>query len=85
MTGFCIGCGKPSKYSVQLAVGPQANRLTALPRYYLPNQHARNPDFPAVIEDVFFCKKCMRAVEDSMRSAILYLQSENDQISTKLV
>jgi hypothetical protein len=85
MSEFCICCGKPSKYSINLAVGSQADRLVALPRYYLPNQHARNPEFPQVIEDVHFCEDCMRPVEDAVRATILYLQAENDQLSIKPV
>ncbi len=57
MKEFCICCGKLSKYSIELAEGSQANRLLATPRYYLPNQHARNPKFPAVMEEIHFCKK----------------------------
>jgi hypothetical protein len=85
MQEFCICCGKPSKYSVQLAEGSQAKRLLAVPRYYLPNQHARNPKFPATMEEIHFCKKCMRSVEDALRATILYLQAENDQLSIKPV
>jgi hypothetical protein len=85
MPEFCTCCGKPSKYSIQLAMGTHAKRLVALPRYYLPNQHARDPKFPTVIEEIPFCKKCMRSVEDTLRATILYLQAENDQISIKLV
>ena len=85
MPEFCICCEKPSKYSIQLAEGSQAKRLLATRRYYLPNQHARNPKFPAVIDEIHVCKKCMRAVEDSLPATILYLQSENDQLSIKPV
>lgn len=85
MQEFCICCGKISKYSIHLAEGPQAKRLVALPRYYLPNQHARDPKFPATIEDIYFCKECMRSVEDALRAVILYLQAENEQISIKPV
>ena len=85
MAEFCVCCGKPSEYSIRLAIGSQAERLVATPRYYLPNQHARNPQFPQVVEDVFFCAPCMRAVEDAVRSTILYLQAENDQLSIKPV
>jgi hypothetical protein len=85
MDEFCVCCGKESKYSVELALGPHAERLIALPRYYLPNQHARDPKFPAKIEQVAFCADCMRAVEDSIRATILYLQAENDQLSVKPV
>ena len=85
MTEFCVCCGKPSEYSIHLAVGPHAERLIALPRYYLPNQHARNPEFPQVVEEIDFCKECMRAVEDAVRARILYRQAENDQLSIKPV
>jgi hypothetical protein len=85
MSEFCICCGKPSKYSIQLAEGTQAKRLLAIPRYYLPNQHARDPKFPTVTEEIHFCKKCMRAVEDALRATILYLQAENDQLSIRPV
>ena len=82
---FCICCGKPGQYSIQLAVGTQANRLLATPRHYLPNQHARDPKFPAIVEDIHFCSDCMRPVEDALRATILYLQAENDQLSIKPV
>ncbi len=85
MQEFCICCGKPSLYSIELAIGPHAERLVALPRYYLPNQHARDPKFPRTIEEVHFCRDCMRSVEDAVRSTIMYLQSENDQLSIKPV
>jgi hypothetical protein len=85
MSEFCICCGKPSKYSINLATGSQAERLVALPRYYLPNQHARDPKFPPVVAEVHFCVECMRAVEDAVRATILYLQAENDQLSIKPV
>lgn len=85
MQEFCICCGKESKYSIQLAIGIQAERLVALPRYYLPNQHARTPEFPATIEEIHFCTECMRSVEDSLRATILYRQAENDQLSIKPV
>jgi hypothetical protein len=85
MQEFCICCSKPSQYSIVLAEGPQANRLLATPRYYLPNQHARNPSFPDVTKEIHFCAECMRRVEDAVRATILYLQAENDLISAKPV
>lgn len=85
MSEFCICCGKPSKYSIQLAVGAQANRLLAVPRYYIPNQYARDPAFPPVVENIHFCTECMRSVEDALRATILYLQAEHDQLSIKAV
>lgn len=85
MSEFCICCGKTAKYSIELAEGTQASRLLAIPRYYLPNQHARNPMFPSVIEKIHFCRKCMRSVEDALRATILYLQAEHNQLSIKPV
>lgn len=85
MDEFCVCCGKPSTYSILMAVGTQAERLVAQPRYYLPNQHARNPEFPQVVEEIFFCAECMRAVEDAVRSTILYRQAESNQLSIKPV
>ncbi len=85
MPEFCICCGKTGKYSIELAEGSQASRLLATPRYYLPNQHARNPKFPNVIEKIHFCTKCMRSIEDALRATILYLQAENGQLSIKPV
>jgi hypothetical protein len=85
MSEFCICCGQPGKYSIHLAGGIQADRLVALPRYYLPNQHARDPQFPAAIDEIHFCAECMRTVEDALRATILYLQAENDQLSIKPV
>jgi hypothetical protein len=79
----CICCGKSSKHSVRLAEGFQANDLVALPRYYLPNIGARDPDFPADLKEVYFCVPCMRRVEDAVRATILYLQAENDRLSIK--
>jgi hypothetical protein len=85
MAEFCVCCGKPSTYSVLLAVNSPDERLVAIPRYYLPNQHARNPDFPRVVEETYFCAECMRAVEDAVRATILYRQAENNQLSIKAV
>jgi hypothetical protein len=85
MQDFCICCSKPSKFSIVLAEGSQAKRLLAMPRYYLPNQHARDSKFPDVKKEIHFCADCMRAVEDSVRATILYLQAENDQVSIKPV
>lgn len=85
MRDFCICCSKPSTFSIILAEGSQAKRLLAMPRYYLPNQHARNPEFPDVKKEIHFCAECMRRVEDAVRATILYLQAENDQVSVKPV
>lgn len=85
MSEFCICCSRPAKYSIQLAEGPQASRLLATPRFYLPNQHARDPSFPPVVKDVHYCANCMRSIEDALRATILYLQAEHDQLAVKPV
>jgi hypothetical protein len=85
MQEFCICCGKASKYSIYLAVGTQAERLVALPRYYIPNQHAHDPKFPSTTDEIHFCMQCMRSVEDALRATILYLQAETNQLSIKPV
>jgi hypothetical protein len=33
MAEFCVCCSKPSEYSILMAVGAQAERLIAQPRY----------------------------------------------------
>jgi hypothetical protein len=85
MQEFCICCSKPGEHSITLAEGPQASRLLATPRYYLPNQHVRNPDFLDVAKEIHFCAQCMRHIEDTVRATILYLQAENDQVSIRPV
>jgi hypothetical protein len=81
----CVCCGKDSKYSIRLAEGPQASDLVDLPRYYLPNMGARDPAHPADLREIYFCKECMRPVEDAVRATILYLQAENGRLSIKPV
>jgi hypothetical protein len=83
MAKKCICCGKPSKYSIQLAEGPQGDDLVQLPRYYLPNEGARDPAHLADLHEIPFCGACMRPVEDAVRATILYLQAENGRLSIK--
>lgn len=81
MSNKCICCGKPSKYSIQLAEGSQGDSRIALPRYYLPNEDARNPLHPATLKEVHFCPACMRPVEGAVRATILYLQAESGRLT----
>lgn len=79
----CVCCGKAAAYSIILAVGPN-NAPNKLPRFYLPNQHVRNPPVgPSPGEEVAFCQACMRTVEDNLRATMLYLQSEADRLSIR--
>lgn len=77
----CICCNQEGKYSILLAIGPQANADDKSPRYYLPNQSARSKKVARLvgspIEEVWFCPVCMRKVEDNLRATIQYLKSEN--------
>lgn len=72
----CVACRKEAKYSILLAPGVN-NKPNETPRYYLPNQTAREHDHQ---EETWFCHPCMRFIEDNLRSAILYLQVENGAI-----
>ena len=67
----CVGCGSPGKFSIMLAVALNPDDSI---HYHLPNQIARNHH--SDIREVWFCKKCMRYVEDNLRASILYLQYE---------
>jgi len=69
----CICCGKPGRYSILLAIGPNGQRSDE--RYYLPNKFAR--DNHADIEERSFCPEHMRALEDIVRATIFYHQAEN--------
>jgi hypothetical protein len=76
--GKCVCCEKPGKFSIVLAIGPQGKKDVQIPRYYIPNQSVRQVEdegLPPVTNEVPFCGKCMRAVEDSLRATILNLQS----------
>jgi len=68
----CYTCGKNSNFSILLA------RTNG--RIYLPNQAVRREaqDYGDGYGEISFCKDCMRAIEDSLRATILYLQTENN-------
>lgn len=64
----CACCKNESTLSIQLVEWSG--------RYYIPNQNVRNAS-TGDIKDIWFCKKCMRSIEDNLRATILYLQHEN--------
>lgn len=72
---LCLCCGKEGKHNILLVRGDHGNGRKD-PRWYIPNQFARN-NRPEILEEVWFCGSCMRAIEDNVRATILYLQSEN--------
>ncbi len=83
----CITCGEPSSYSILLAVGEDREGGT---RFYLPNLGFReneknNPvlhrDLAKSQEEKWFCRKCMRTIEDNFRATIQYLQTESELTS----
>lgn len=80
----CVGCGEPGRFSVVLAIGPQGHADLHIPRYYIPNQNVRragDEGFPRTTEEVPFCEKCMRAIENNLRATILGIQADNDLLS----
>jgi hypothetical protein len=80
----CLCCGSDGEYSIILGVAPEGDGRH---RYYIPNQSVRAKIGKPkdVSQEIWFCPTCMRAVEDSMRATILYLQVENGQpIATDL-
>jgi hypothetical protein len=82
MAEVCVCCGKLSTYTIVLALGPQAAPAKHR-RYYIPNDSVRKEigtQFD-VTEEVHFCPTCIRAVEDSMRATILYLQAESGLVT----
>lgn len=46
-------------------------------RIYLPNQICR--ELNENIETIWFCKRCMREIEDNLRATIAYRKSEGEQ------
>lgn len=76
-THNCICCNQEALSSILLALGHSGSQKNKTPRWYLPNQVVRNKSLDN-IQEVWFCEKCMREVEDSVRARILYLQTENN-------
>lgn len=73
----CEGCREPGKYSILLASGP-ARDEAAPERVYLPNYHTRAH---GDAREHWFCATCMRALEDSFRATLLYLQAESGRVT----
>jgi hypothetical protein len=77
----CICCKGKAIYSVLLAGGPHSDRRNS-PRWYLPNQSVR--EHPTdVMQEIWFCHPCMRAVEDNLRATIAYLQAEGGAVAKR--
>jgi hypothetical protein len=76
--GECFCCENPPTTSIILCL---ADKGTEHERIYIPNQGVRERfgtgDEPEYVGEVWFCSKCMRAIEDNLRATVLYLQSEN--------
>jgi hypothetical protein len=67
---ICYSCGKPAKHSIMLAITGD--------RLYLPNEIVRKSEPPHPgYGPQSFCITCMRAIEDSLRATVQYLQSES--------
>jgi hypothetical protein len=47
-------------------------------RIYLPNQMVRGQGHPC-LREIWFCARCMRAVEDALRATINYRIRESRQ------
>jgi hypothetical protein len=66
----CHRCRSEGKnLSIVVASGPSGDDDNKL-RYYLPNQTAREIPDMAGITTLFFCRDCMRTIEDVFRAAI---------------
>lgn len=77
----CLCCPNDAYVTVQLAEGPQGWKHNQTPRLYIPNDHVRaNVDMHGSVEEIPFCKTCMRVIEDNFRATVLYLQAENKQV-----
>lgn len=68
----CKCCGDPGVYNILLAIGPGSDWISE--RLYLPNQDARLVG--EVLQEVWFCRRCMRIIEDNFRATVIYLQLE---------
>ncbi|OAF14565.1 hypothetical protein AXW67_17610 [Bradyrhizobium neotropicale] len=74
----CTCCAAPGQFSILVAAGPGEPPLD--PRYYLPNQMVRSManDLGEQIKELWFCKSCIRKVEDNFRATILSLRAGNN-------
>lgn len=65
----CFCCKKTASLSVLL--------VNADGRIYIPNQNAREFT-PDIIEEIWFCRSCMRLIEDGLRKTISEIQAIRD-------
>lgn len=63
----CYCCRMPAEISVSLV--DQDGRI------YIPNQMVRERGHPRM-QDIWFCRPCMRTIEDSLRATIQYQITE---------
>ena len=64
----CHCCGTQAVYSIVLAFGPDGDGNDD--RVYLPNQHARKFGSSPSLRETWFCKPCMRTLEDTLRATL---------------
>lgn len=67
---LCYCCGAEAQYSVELV--NQDRRL------YIPNQMVREMGHPCLMA-IWFCRPCMRAIEDALRATVGYRIAEARQ------
>lgn len=77
----CTTCKKEGVYSVMLATGSHGDGGLKHERFYIPNQVGR--EHGDIGQATWFCKSCMRTVEDNLRATILYLMAENKVINVE--
>ena len=70
----CVCCNDNAEFSLLLVEGTHGDTSKKTPRYYLPNQNVREKNNQS---EVWFCRNCVRKLEDNFRATLQYLQSEN--------
>lgn len=70
----CLCCNNEGTSQILLAEGSNDDVFEE-PRWYIPNQTVREYGVE-FIKEVWFCHPCMRAIEDSLRATIMYLERE---------
>jgi hypothetical protein len=66
----CECCGRPARYAIQLSREHD--------RFYIPSHIARH-EWPWSVEEVSFCRPCMRAIEDGLRASVAWLRTRREQ------
>jgi hypothetical protein len=71
----CFCCKEEANYSILLAGFFDVNNYERGERVYLPNQYIRKDarrlgQNRIPIPEVWFCKKCMRKIEDNLNETI---------------